>query len=105
MKISEAVSIARLLGVPADDVMRHAGVQIESQFEQVPLICWVDGAGEVHMDPDSTATVPHPGGGLRYWPQTPRSGCGDIRDLPRLRPGDGDSRFHPDRVAGYADKD
>jgi transcriptional regulator with XRE-family HTH domain len=64
MKIAEAVSIASLLGVPADDVMRHAGVQIESQFEQVPLNCWIDGAGEVHMDPDSTATVPHPGGGL-----------------------------------------
>lgn len=63
MKIAEAAQIARLLGVPADDVMAHAGVRIDSNNTMVPIAAYIDGAGEVHWQEDAEAT-PHPGGSL-----------------------------------------
>ena len=64
MKISEAAAIAQLLGVPADDVMAHAGVRIASRNTMVPVSGWMDGTAEVHVDMKSGQAVPHPGGDL-----------------------------------------
>jgi hypothetical protein len=61
MKVSEAAEIARLLGVPADEVMTHAGVRTAGTM-QVAVIGSVDGAGEVTFA--SSGTVPHLGGAL-----------------------------------------
>lgn len=62
MKISEAASIARLLGVPADEVMQHAGVRTASSGEQVPVIGWLDGSGEIHLEPGDPVPAPCPNG-------------------------------------------
>ena len=64
MKIAEAAAIARLLGVPADEVMAHAGVRISSKNSLVPISGTMDGTAEVHIDMQSGATVNHPGGDL-----------------------------------------
>ena len=63
MKIAEAAAIARLLGVPADEVMTHAGVLITSRGQQVPICSTMDATNEVHPEPTGM-TVPHPGGDL-----------------------------------------
>jgi transcriptional regulator with XRE-family HTH domain len=62
MKLTEAAEIARLLGVPADEVLQAAGVRIESGGQAVPIVGFVDGAGEAHWEQDGS--VLHPGGGL-----------------------------------------
>ena len=63
MKIAEAVAIARLLGVPADEVMTHAGVVIESRGKSVPVCSYMDATAEIHTESEGL-TVPHPGGEL-----------------------------------------
>lgn len=64
MKIAEAAAIARLLGVPADEVMEHAGVRISSKNTLVPVGATMDATAEVHFDLASGDVVPHPGGDL-----------------------------------------
>lgn len=64
MKIAEAAAIARLLGVPADDVMEHAGVRISSKHTLVPICGMMDGTAEVHVDLKAYEAVAHPGGDL-----------------------------------------
>jgi transcriptional regulator with XRE-family HTH domain len=64
MKIAEAVAIARLLGVPADEVMAHAGVRVDSKNELVPIAGFMDGTSEAHVSMNSMGSVPHPGGDL-----------------------------------------
>lgn len=64
MKIAEAAAIARLLGVPADEVMEHAGVQTSSKNTLIPVGSWMDETCEIHIDMQSGLTVPHPGGDL-----------------------------------------
>lgn len=64
MKISEAVAIARMLGVPADEVMEHAGVRMDSANQLVPIGGWMDGTGEAHVEMNTLGAVPHPGGNL-----------------------------------------
>lgn len=63
MKLTEAAEIARLLGVPAEDVIAAAGVRISSGGAQVPVVGWIDGQAEMHWEP-AGETVPHPGGHL-----------------------------------------
>lgn len=63
MKIAEAAAIARLLGVPADEVMTHAGVSITSNGQLVPVCSYMDHCAEIHAD-DQGLTVQHPGGDL-----------------------------------------
>lgn len=63
MKIAEAAAIARLLGVPADEVMRHAGVRIGSEGKMVLVCSHMDASAEVHTE-TTGLTVPHPGGDL-----------------------------------------
>ncbi len=63
MKLTEAAEVARLLGVPADDVIAAAGVRIDSGGELVPVVAYVDGEGEMHWSPEGDR-VPHPGAGL-----------------------------------------
>lgn len=63
MKIAEAAQIARLLGVPADEVMQHAGVSIRSNGELVPINAWMDGNTEVHFAPVGQS-IQHPGGDM-----------------------------------------
>lgn len=62
MKMPEAAQVARLLGVPAEEVMAAAGVRIDSRGEMIPLVAIIDGSGEAHWQPDGQ--VPHPGAGL-----------------------------------------
>jgi transcriptional regulator with XRE-family HTH domain len=64
MKIAEAAQIARLLGVPADDVMEHAGVRVASKNVLVPVGATMDATAEVHFDLTSGESVPHPGGDI-----------------------------------------
>jgi len=64
MKIAEAAAIARLLGVPADEVMEHAGVRIASKNTLIPIGGTMDGTAEVHVDLKTLDAVPHPGGDL-----------------------------------------
>lgn len=63
MKIAEAAAIARLLGVPADEVMQHAGVIIASKGTTVPVCSYLDANAEIHPEAEGL-TVPHPGGDL-----------------------------------------
>lgn len=62
MKIAEAAAIARLLGVPADEVMRAAGVRIASGGTMVPFVGYIDPSGEGHWEP--MGETPHPCSGL-----------------------------------------
>jgi len=62
MRMTEAADIARLLGVPAGEVMKAAGVRASTSGESVPVIGFVDGAGEAHWQDDGS--VPHPGGDM-----------------------------------------
>jgi len=54
MQMAEAAQVARLLGVPLDDVIRHAGIHTETmapldiQEIAVPLVYMVDGHAELH---------------------------------------------------------
>lgn len=62
MKITEAAEIARLLGVPADEVMQAAGVRLDSGGAMVPIVGFIDGSGEFHWQRDGETR--HPGAGL-----------------------------------------
>lgn len=64
MKIAEAAAIARLLGVPADEVMERAGARVSTKNTMVPVTATMDGTAELHMDLKSGLMVPHPGGEL-----------------------------------------
>lgn len=65
MRLTEAASIAALLGVPAEDVIANAGVRISSEGKAVAITGYVDGTGEVHnRAPEPLGTVDHPGGSL-----------------------------------------
>lgn len=50
MRMDEAVNIASLLGVPVADVLGHAGVNVSGSVASVPLVGFVDGQGEAHLD-------------------------------------------------------
>lgn len=63
MKLTEAAEVARLLGVPAEDVIAAAGVRISSSGALVPIVAWVDGQAEMHWEPTGE-NVPNPGAGL-----------------------------------------
>ena len=62
MKMTEAADIARLLGVPAEEVIEHAGVRVSSKNTLVPITATMDGTCEIHMDANLGMNVPHPGG-------------------------------------------
>lgn len=69
MQMHEAADVARLLGVPLDEVLAHAGIkaptgQHEMHEHTVPLVYWMDGQGEMHtVDPgeriEITAALPN----------------------------------------------
>lgn len=63
MKISEAVEIARLLGVPADEIIANAGVRSDSAHAKIAVTGYMDGTGEFHNSSE-LGTVDHPSGGL-----------------------------------------
>ena len=54
MQMTEAAQVARLLGVPLDDVIRHAGIHTTTLTAHdlpdlsVPLVYWIDGHAEMH---------------------------------------------------------
>ena len=54
MQMAEAAQVSRLLGVPLDDVIRHAGIHAPAMAANdlpdlaIPLVYWVDGHGEMH---------------------------------------------------------
>jgi transcriptional regulator with XRE-family HTH domain len=53
MQMHEAADVARLLGVPLNDVLDHAGIRApmsraEYSDLSVPLVYWMDGQGELH---------------------------------------------------------
>lgn len=65
MKIAEAAAIAKMLGVPAEEVMAHAGVAIGSGHQRLTISGYIDGQGEAHsIKPEEAETIPHPGGSL-----------------------------------------
>lgn len=57
MQMSEAADVARLLGVPIDEVIAHAGIRapasggLEMPERDLPLMYWIDGHGEMHPIP------------------------------------------------------
>ena len=63
MKIAEAAAIARLLGVPADEVMEQAGVLVASKGKMISVSSFMDATAEVHGI-NEQMTIPHPGGDL-----------------------------------------
>lgn len=51
MQLDEAAELARLLGVPVDEVLVHAGIEMPSDPKtSVPIVGWVDEHGEVKME-------------------------------------------------------
>ena len=53
MQLTEAAAISRLLGVPMDEVLKHAGISSpgmkqDIEVRGVPLVYWLDGHGELH---------------------------------------------------------
>jgi transcriptional regulator with XRE-family HTH domain len=50
MRLDEATSIAHLLAVPVSDVLEHAGLDVKAGDRTVPLVGYVDGQGEAHLD-------------------------------------------------------
>lgn len=51
MKMTEAVDIARLLGVPLGDVLENAGLQLDATgIRTVPVVGHIDGDGAAHID-------------------------------------------------------
>jgi transcriptional regulator with XRE-family HTH domain len=63
MKLNEAADIARLLGVPVDEVLQHAGVTINSKGERISVSAILDEHQEVTPIPRSESfDVPTPDG-------------------------------------------
>lgn len=63
MKLTEAAEIARLLGVPAQDVLEHAGVRIGSGGERISVSAILDEHQEVVTIPVAEAfDIPMPPG-------------------------------------------
>lgn len=52
MKFQEAAQMASLLGVGVSQVLEHAGMPVEGA-RQVPIVGYIDGAGEAHLDWDA----------------------------------------------------
>lgn len=51
MKMTEAVDIAHLLGVPLSDVLENAGVKIDSAgMRMAPVVGHINGDGEAHIN-------------------------------------------------------
>src|SRR5688572_9444672 len=51
MKLTEAVDIARLLGVSLTDVLENAGIKLDQAgIRMAPVVGFLDGEGEVHID-------------------------------------------------------
>lgn len=63
MKISEAVAIARLIGVTADEVLSHSGAVASPNGKMIPISFWMDETAEIHTE-DQDVLVPHPSGDL-----------------------------------------
>lgn len=75
MKIEQAAEIARLLNVPVETVMKHGGADVRTTegIRKLPLVGWIDGAGNVSMDWTKTDTtvafdceLPGTAGALQY---------------------------------------
>lgn len=49
MRMTEAGTIARLLGVPVSQVVEHAGLKLD-EARQCVVVGWVDGTSEAHID-------------------------------------------------------
>ena len=65
MRMTEAADIARLLGVPAEEVIENAGVSISTKGHQLQITGYVDGSGEVHRQmAEKLGLASHPGGEL-----------------------------------------
>ncbi len=51
MKMTEAVDIARLLGVPLADVLENAGINLDSAgVRAIPVVGYIDSQLEAHID-------------------------------------------------------
>lgn len=63
MQFKEAAEIARLIGSPVSEVLRHAGVPVEEGQQTVPFTGFLDGTGEIHcFEPEGLDRIrtPHP---------------------------------------------
>lgn len=70
MTAGEAGTAARLLGVPVDEVLRHAGVDVRgATAASVPIWGWVDAGGTVHegrvLGPRTVSGPPGASEGMR----------------------------------------
>lgn len=58
MRLDEATALSKLLDKPVGEILDHAGVPLQTA-DTVPVAGWVDGVGEVHLEPDEqTERVP-----------------------------------------------
>ena len=63
MKIQEAAEVARLMGVPAEEILTHAGIKLGSGGQRLGLAGTMDGTGEVKwQNPRTLGNVPSPPG-------------------------------------------
>lgn len=52
LKLREAAEIARLMGVPAEEILQHAGLKIGSSGTRLPICGTIDGTAEVKWADD-----------------------------------------------------
>lgn len=52
MKLREAAEVARLMGVPAEEILQHAGLKVGSGGTRLPICGTIDGTAEVRWDND-----------------------------------------------------
>lgn len=63
MKITEAATLAALIGVPAEEVLANVGVKLSSGGADVPIVGTLDEHGEVHFgDAATLGSAPRPAG-------------------------------------------
>lgn len=52
MKLREAAEIARLIGIPAEEILKHTGMKLKSGGERLPIFGIMDGSAEVQWVTD-----------------------------------------------------
>jgi transcriptional regulator with XRE-family HTH domain len=108
IRIDEAGVIAKILSVPVEDILRHAGVETEViQDHMTPVVGWLDVDGKVHSEGvEGAKFVPRPAE-LDFTGQALRYQCDGALDgaLVYFHPGEGVEPTSIGRLAIVETKD